>query len=107
VTTHCSKDDAHARRHTIETAVIVDAVRSPIGRGKPGGVLSSVHAVELLAQVFRGLMARNDLDPGLVDDVIVGCVSQAADQASRPRTSPPRASWRAPTTSQWSAGSSP
>jgi acetyl-CoA acetyltransferase family protein len=68
----------------METAVIVDAVRSPIGRGKPGGALAAVHAVDLLAQVFAGLMARNDVDPGLVDDVIVGCVSQAADQSGTP-----------------------
>jgi acetyl-CoA acyltransferase len=66
------------------TAVIVDAVRSPIGRGKPGGVLSALHAVELLGQVFAALMARNEIDPGIVDDVIVGCVSQAADQAGTP-----------------------
>ncbi len=66
------------------SAVIVDAVRSPVGRGKPGGALSSLHAVELLGQVFRALMDRNDVDPATVDDVIVGCVSQAADQAGTP-----------------------
>jgi acetyl-CoA acyltransferase len=66
------------------SAVIVDVVRSPTGRGKPGGALSRLHAVELLGQVLGTLMARNDVDPGIVDDVIVGCVSQAADQAGTP-----------------------
>lgn len=68
----------------MESAVIVDAVRSPMGKGKPGGALSGVHAVELLAQVLRGLMDRNDVNPGEVQDVITGCVSQAADQAGTP-----------------------
>jgi acetyl-CoA acyltransferase len=67
-----------------ESAVIVDAVRSPMGRGKPGGALSSLHAVELLSQVLRALMDRHDLDPALVDDVLIGCVSQAADQSATP-----------------------
>lgn len=72
------------------TAVIVDAVRSPIGRGRPatatrpGGALSGVHPVELLGQVFAALMDRNDLDPGLVDDVVVGCVSQIGEQGATP-----------------------
>jgi acetyl-CoA acyltransferase len=66
------------------SAVIVDVVRSPVGRGKPGGALSRLHAVELLGQVLGALMARNDVDPGSVDDVIIGCVSQAADQAGTP-----------------------
>ncbi len=68
----------------MRSAVVVDAVRSATGRGKMGGALSSLHAVDLLAQVFSGLMARNDVDPGLVEDVMVGCVSQAGDQAGTP-----------------------
>ena len=66
------------------SAVVIDAVRSPIGRGKKGGALSSVHAVELLAQVLRGLLDRNPIDPATVDDFLVGCVSQAGDQAACP-----------------------
>ena len=65
----------------MRNAVIVDVVRSASGRGKAGGALSGVHPVDLLAEVLRGLMARNDIDPVLVDDVIGGCVSQAAEQA--------------------------
>jgi acetyl-CoA acyltransferase len=61
-------------------AVIIDAVRTPIGRGRPGGALSSVHPVELLAHSIRALVDRNDLDPVLIDDVIGGCVGQAGEQ---------------------------
>jgi acetyl-CoA acyltransferase len=69
------------------TAVIVDAVRSPMGKGRaprdgrPGGALSGVHAVELLGQVLAQLMSRSGLDPVLVDDVITGCVSQVGEQS--------------------------
>jgi acetyl-CoA acetyltransferase family protein len=65
-------------------AVIVDALRTPMGRGKPGGALSALHPVDLLAQVLRALVDRNDLDPGLVEDVLVGCVSQGGEQAQCP-----------------------
>jgi len=61
--------------------VIVDIVRSPMARGKMGGALSSVHPADLLMQVFLGLVERNKLDPGTVDDLIIGCVSQAGEQA--------------------------
>lgn len=63
-------------------AVIVAAVRTPIGIGKPGrGVLSSLHPVDLSATVLTGLLDRAGLDPGLVDDVIWGCVSQVGEQS--------------------------
>ncbi|MFI7166985.1 thiolase family protein [Rhodococcus erythropolis] len=62
-------------------AVIVDAVRTPSGKGKPGGALSGVHPVNLLQQVLEGLLARNSFDPALIDDVIAGCVSQTGEQA--------------------------
>ncbi|HEX4110562.1 MAG TPA: thiolase family protein [Solirubrobacteraceae bacterium] len=74
----------------MRTAVIVDAVRSPMGRGKaakngkPGGALCDLHAVELLGQTLKGLMDRNDIDPGEVEDVMIGCVSQCAEQAGPP-----------------------
>ncbi|MFF5989326.1 thiolase family protein [Prauserella flavalba] len=63
------------------TAVIVDVVRTPSGKGKPGGQLSGVHPADLLSRVLRGLLDRNDLDAALVDDVIGGCVGQAGEQA--------------------------
>ncbi len=62
-------------------AVIVDVVRTAVGKGKPGGALSGTHPVELLAHVLREITARNDLDPALVDDVIGGCVNQAGEQS--------------------------
>ncbi|MEI5584975.1 MULTISPECIES: thiolase family protein [unclassified Agromyces] len=62
-------------------AVIVDVIRTPVGRGKPGGLLSGVHPVDLLAGVLAALVDRNDLDPTLVDDVIGGCVSQIGEQS--------------------------
>ncbi|MCR2808660.1 MULTISPECIES: thiolase family protein [unclassified Microbacterium] len=63
------------------TAVIVDVVRTPSGRGKPGGALSSVHPVDLAAGVLRSVLERNGLDSRQVNDVLLGCVSQVGDQA--------------------------
>lgn len=65
----------------INEAVIVDVIRTPVGRGKPGGILSGVHPVDLLAGVLDALVSRNDLDPATIDDVIGGCVSQIAEQS--------------------------
>lgn len=65
-------------------AVIVDIVRTPLGRSKAGGAFVDVHPTELLAQVLAGLIQRNDLDLCSVDDVIVGCVSQAGEQSATP-----------------------
>ncbi|TFD71693.1 thiolase family protein [Cryobacterium sp. Hb1] len=63
-------------------AVIVDVLRTPSGRGKPGGALDGIHPADLLATVLRELVSRNDLDPALVDDVIGGCVSQVGEQSN-------------------------
>jgi len=60
-------------------AVIVEAVRSPVG--KRNGGLSGVHAADLSAQVLNGLVEKAGIDPALVDDVIWGCVMQAGEQA--------------------------
>ncbi|MDQ4112703.1 MAG: acetyl-CoA C-acyltransferase [Actinomycetota bacterium] len=60
-------------------AVIVDAVRSPIG--KRNGGLSGVHPADLSAYVLRALQQRTGIDPGLVEDVIWGCVSQIGEQS--------------------------
>ncbi|HEX4251599.1 MAG TPA: thiolase family protein [Pseudonocardia sp.] len=62
-------------------AVIVDAVRTPIGKGKPGGALHGVHPVELLAGTIRELISRTGVDPAQVDDVIGGTVSQVGEQS--------------------------
>jgi acetyl-CoA acyltransferase len=60
-------------------AVIVGAVRTPVGRR--GGGLAGVHPTDLSAHVLRSLAARTGLDPGHVDDVIWGCVSQVGEQS--------------------------
>ncbi|GIG00065.1 thiolase family protein [Catellatospora citrea] len=62
-------------------AVIVEVVRTPIGRAKPGGALTGVHPVELLGQTLLALLDRTGIDPELVDDVIGGCVDQVGEQA--------------------------
>ncbi|MFF5477705.1 thiolase family protein [Streptomyces sp. NPDC012935] len=61
-------------------AVIVDAVRTAVGKGKPGGALSGIHPVDLSAHVLKALAERTHLDPELVDDVVWGCVSQVGEQ---------------------------
>jgi acetyl-CoA acyltransferase len=60
------------------TAVIVDAVRTPLGRRN--GALKEVHPVDLAAHVLRSIAERNNLDPALVEDVIMGCVMQEGEQ---------------------------
>ncbi len=60
-------------------AVIVDAVRTPVG--KRNGRLSGWHAVDLAAQPLRALVERNDLDPSLVEDVVLGCTMTVGEQA--------------------------
>jgi acetyl-CoA acyltransferase len=61
------------------TAVIVDAVRTP--GGKRNGKLKNWHPVDLASEALRALVSRNNLDPSVVDDVIMGCVSQVGEQA--------------------------
>ncbi len=61
------------------TAVIVDAVRTP--GGKRYGQLSGWHAADLAAEVLKALIERNNLDPALVEDVIMGCVMQVGNQS--------------------------
>ncbi|MCB0978405.1 MAG: thiolase family protein [Acidimicrobiales bacterium] len=61
------------------TAVIVDAVRTP--GGKRYGKLSGWHPVDLAAETLRALVERNNLDPALVEDVIMGCVMQVGNQS--------------------------
>src|SRR5262245_53182056 len=63
-----------------EDAVIVDAVRTPLGRR--GGRLKDWHAVDLASEPIRALVERNGIDPGLIDDVIVGCLDQVGEQGA-------------------------
>jgi acetyl-CoA acyltransferase len=62
-------------------AVIVGAVRTPIGKGKANGALHDVLAADLLAHSLRELVARTGINPAEVDDVIAGAVTQVGDQA--------------------------
>jgi acetyl-CoA C-acetyltransferase len=67
----------------MSTSYILDAARTPRGRGKPGkGALSCIHPQELFAQVLAALPERSGLDPREVDDVIAGCVSQVGEQGA-------------------------
>jgi acetyl-CoA acyltransferase len=70
-----------AVRHTghMPVAVLVDAVRTP--GGKRNGKLRGWHAADLAAEALKGLVARSDLDPAVIDDVIMGCVMQVGEQA--------------------------
>ena len=63
----------------MSTAVIVDAVRT--AGGKRNGKLRNWHSADLASEPLRALVERNDLDPALVDDVIMGCVMQVGEQA--------------------------
>jgi acetyl-CoA C-acetyltransferase len=64
-------------------AWIIDAVRTPRGRGKKEtGALSGIHPQELLAQVLRALVDRNGFDPRDVEDVVAGCVSAVGEQGA-------------------------
>jgi len=62
----------------IREAVIVDTLRTAIGKRK--GALAGWHPTDLLAHTLNGLLERNDVDPGQIDDVVGGCVSQAGEQ---------------------------
>jgi acetyl-CoA acetyltransferase family protein len=63
----------------VPSAVIVDAVRTPVGRR--GGRLSGWHATDLAAQPLKALVERNNLDPALVEDVVMGCTMTVGEQA--------------------------
>src|SRR5437773_11932236 len=60
------------------TAVIVDAVRT--AGGKRNGKLRGWHPVDLAAETLKALVERNDLDPAVIDDVVMGCVMQVGEQ---------------------------
>src|SRR3990172_2034428 len=61
---------------------IIAAARSPVGVGKPGGALSGVTPLDLMAQVLREVPRRAGIDPALVQDVILGCVSPLGEQGA-------------------------
>ncbi|SHF93759.1 acetyl-CoA C-acetyltransferase [Microbulbifer donghaiensis] len=63
-------------------AFIYDAIRTPRGKGKPGGALYEVKPVTLLANLLRELQQRTQLDTQRVDDVVMGCVTPIGDQGA-------------------------
>ena len=65
-----------------DEAVLIDIIRTPVGRGKPGGALSEVHPVDLAAGVLSTLLDRTGLDSAEIDDVLLGCVSQVGEQST-------------------------
>lgn len=65
----------------MNSAVLIDAIRTPVGKGKAGGQLSHFHPVDLLGTVLSAIAERNGLDPRLIDDVIGGCLSQVGEQS--------------------------
>src|SRR5687768_9578816 len=60
------------------TAVIVDAIRTPLG--KRNGRLKAWHPVDLAAETLKALVERTGIDPALIDDVVMGCVMQVGEQ---------------------------
>lgn len=62
-------------------AVIVEAVRTPVGKGRPGGALHDEHPADLLARTLKTLVERAGIDPALVDDVVGGVVTQVGEQS--------------------------
>jgi acetyl-CoA C-acetyltransferase len=64
-------------------AVIIEALRTPIGKGKPGkGALSALHPAALLGRVQEAVVERAGIDPGSVEQIIGGCVTQAGEQSN-------------------------
>ena len=63
-------------------AYIYDAIRTPRGRGKNTGALYTVRPTDLLAGTLRQLAERNELDTREVEDVVIGCVTQAGEQGT-------------------------
>jgi acetyl-CoA acyltransferase len=66
----------------MSTAVIVDAVRTPLAKGKPGGAYADIHPVDLHAQALKALVDRTGIDPAVIDDVISGAVGQVGEQSA-------------------------
>jgi acetyl-CoA acetyltransferase family protein len=73
-------DQSAEQTAAMETAVIVDAVRTPLGRRN--GKLKDWHPVDLAAETLRALAERTGIDPAIVNDVVMGCVMQVGEQAA-------------------------
>lgn len=65
-----------------ESTYVIDALRTPRGRGNDKGALRALAPVDLLAQLLRGAAARMSLDPASLSDLVIGCVTQTGEQGS-------------------------
>lgn len=74
-----SAPSSRRRYAPLREAYVIDAVRTPVG--KRGGGLAGVHPADLGAAALRGLLGRTTIDPGQVDDVVLGCVDAIGPQA--------------------------
>jgi acetyl-CoA acyltransferase len=75
--------EREATRHQGREVVIVEAARTPIGRGHSAkGIYRDVHPNELLGAAYRAVIERAGIEPGLVEDVVAGCVSQVGEQSN-------------------------
>ncbi len=66
----------------INEAFIFDAIRTPRGKGKPGGALHEVKPISLLTQLLTSLQQRNQFETADVDDIVMGCVTAVGDQGA-------------------------
>ena len=80
VATTCQMPTIVTRGAAMPTAVIVDAIRTPLGRRN--GKLKDWHPVDLAAETLKALIDRTGIDPAIVDDVVMGCVMQVGEQAA-------------------------
>ena len=71
-------------REAVREAVIVEALRTPIGKGKHGskGALSAFHPAHLLAKVQQAVVERSGIDPAEIEQIVGGCVTQAGEQSN-------------------------
>ena len=70
----------------MDEAVIIDAVRTPVGGARPGVPCTAPHPVQLHARVLREPVARTAIDPAGIGDVISGAVTQVGEQGSNTAT---------------------
>ena len=75
-------------KEVVSDAGIIDAMRTPLVKGRLGGALAGVHPVDRLAHPLAALVERTGIDPRVIDDVIVGCVSRIDGAKMGQRVSP-------------------
>lgn len=66
----------------MQPVYIVDSIRTPRGKGKKRGSLAHIHPIDLVAYSLKAIVERNQIDPLLIDDVVLGCVTQSGEQGA-------------------------